>query len=392
VFDDDFVATSRERLAPDTAPLGPDEYVRIVDELRAGVTRDAESYATYDVLAVRGDNHCLVRPAMTLEGNDVSKLFVVETDDELIRQYVFFDPDALHDALDLLNELWSPDGMDPRHLQVESRYRRTFASGTADDFRALATDDFVFRDHRKLGMGVRGLDEYLATSGDFFGCGEMIISEVLDWSGPVLLLRATFRLLGDDQIADPQLRTVAVSRGDRLAAQEPFDPDDLDNARARFDELVAEHAGPPAAEPGGEVPDEPLRNLAVDLAMLTRRAIIDDEYDQLRRWQTDGFAVRIERRANPYRSLDGDMYVAGIRSTARLGLLPTEWEAIEIRGEQLALVRCDMIVPDTGDVLGIVALVHVDAQGRGLHTIEYEPEDIDIARRELDRRWAAMND
>jgi hypothetical protein len=86
------------------------------------------------------------------------------------------------------------------------------------------------------------------------------------------------------------------------------------------------------------------------------------------------------------------MYVAGIRSTARLGLLPTEWEAIEIRGEQLALVRCDMIVPDTGDVLGIVALVHVDAQGRGLHTIEYEPEDIDIARRELDRRWAAMND
>jgi hypothetical protein len=282
--------------------------------------------------------------------------------------------------------------MDPRHGQIESRYRRTFASGTVDDFRALATEDFVFRDQRKFGLGVRDLDEYLVTSGDFFGCGEMVITEVLDWSGPVLLLRATFRLVGDDQIADPQLISVTVSRGDRLAVQEPFDPDGLDAARARFDELVAEHAGSSPPEPGVEASDEPPRNLAVDLAMLTRRAIIDDEYDELRRWQTDGFAVRIERRANPYRSLDGDMYLAGIRSTARLGFLPTEWEPIEIRGEQLALVRCDMIVPDTGDVLGILALVHVDAQGRGLLTIEYEPEDIDIARSELDRRWAVMNE
>jgi hypothetical protein len=280
--------------------------------------------------------------------------------------------------------------MDPLHRLVESRYRRTFASGTVDDFRALATEDFVFRDQRKLGLGVRDLDEYLVTSGDFFGCGEMIITEVLDWSGPVLLLRATFRLVGDDQIADPQLLSVTVSRGDRLAVQEPFDPDDLDAARARFEELAAEHAGTSPPQPGVEESDERLRNLAVDLAMLTRRAIIDDEYDELRRWQTDGFTARIERRANPYRTLDGDMYLAGIQSTSRLGFRPTEWEAIEIRGEQLALVRCDMIVPDTGDVLGILTLMHVDAQGRGLHAIEYEPEDINIARGELDRRWAEI--
>lgn len=98
------------------------------------------------------------------------------------------------------------------------------------------------RDHRQLGMGIRNLDEYLASSSEFFGRVEIFAPVIIEWQPPVLFSSGSARIADTDYWISEADLMISTSRDGRIARQDCFDPGDIDGARARFDQLVAEYA------------------------------------------------------------------------------------------------------------------------------------------------------
>ena len=66
-----------------------------------------------------------------------------------------------------------------------------------------------------------------------------------------------------------------------------------------------------------------------------------------------------------------------------------ELEPIAIRGDSLALMRGSLRGDETDFVGGALVVNEVDSQGRGIANILFDPDDLDAAMEELDRRHVA---
>jgi ketosteroid isomerase-like protein len=114
--------------------------------------------------------------------------------------------------------------------------------------RAALPDDFVFHDQRRTGLGrlvgaaafVDSLAPVAEQAPDF--CIETLYTVAIDEHGMLDMARVFGTLAASGGAFETCYARLASWRGDRIVSMELFEPEDLDRARARFEELCARSA------------------------------------------------------------------------------------------------------------------------------------------------------
>ena len=154
---EDFVSVDHERFTLEPGKqIGRDEYVASVfDKEEYGV----EISASGEVIAVRGDDLCLVLNTFEIDGSVMERLVVVRTDDSRIVRTDWYDYTDLVGALDELDDQWAATGGCTAYADISKRLRRPSPIAISPAYRACLSDDFVWTDHRPLGLGEMSADE-----------------------------------------------------------------------------------------------------------------------------------------------------------------------------------------------------------------------------------------
>ena len=191
------------------------------------------------VLATAGDRLALWRSLVsgTYEGAafEVEFLQVIEVDrDDRLVANIVFDPDDRRAASRELLERWEKS--DAAHgLRLAAR--RAVLDRDLDRLRAELPDDFVFHDYRHSGVGrLEGIDAYLAWTASLLEASPDAILEPLYHVATAphasLTVAHTFGTLADGGAFESVF--VALSGP---GFTEVYELDDLERARARFEEL-----------------------------------------------------------------------------------------------------------------------------------------------------------
>jgi hypothetical protein len=119
---------------------------------------------------------------------------------------------------------------------------RAFLDRDLERCRAAIPDDFVFHDHRRSGAGrIEGADAWMAWNATLLEQSPDAISEPLYYVTSAahgsLVMGHTFGTLAAGGAFESVLLSLWLYRDDRPVALERFEPEDLDVARARFEEL-----------------------------------------------------------------------------------------------------------------------------------------------------------
>jgi hypothetical protein len=197
------------------------------------------------LLATASDRLMLQRNVWTVhEGghdSEVHALEVIEVDaEERIVAYVLFDPDDRRAASVEMLERFARSAVAP-WLSTQLEALRSILEHDVERLRAALPEDFVFDDHRRVGPGrIEGRDVFIEWMTSLFEQSSDAIVEPLYFLAvephAALMVAHNFGTLADGgafenifvQIWSPD--TVDV---------ELFELDDLDSARARFEELRA---------------------------------------------------------------------------------------------------------------------------------------------------------
>jgi hypothetical protein len=146
----------------------------------------------------------------------------------------------------------------PRNVQ---EYRRALLEGDLERLRAVLPGTFMFHDHRRTGGGrFERVDDYIGWLAALFELSSDAIIEPLYYIAAephgVLAVGHTIGTLADGGEFESVFASLAIHQGDRVTGVELFELEDLDIARARFEELRPK--GSPSASPergnGGGTP------------------------------------------------------------------------------------------------------------------------------------------
>ena len=212
-----------------------------------------------DCLATAGERLALERVAYTGELEDSSFegefLRLTEVDDAgHLRAVVHFDPDDRRGAaIEMLERyyrgegaLWTPPG------QIE--LVRALNDHDLVRARAALPDDFVFHDHRRTGVGrIGNADDYVASLAAVLELSPDLATDVLYHvargpHGSLGVGRMFGTLLEGGEFESVFVR-LNVYRDGRVVGTELFEVDDLERAKARFEELRDGSRQPPQAAP-----------------------------------------------------------------------------------------------------------------------------------------------
>ncbi len=164
------------------------------------------------------------------------------TADGLAVVWICFDPDDRAAASGELAELHLRR---TRPVTVRKFAERREAGRDLARLRASFTDDFFFRDHRRTGLGcLEGADAYLASVVALFELSpDAMVGRPLyflaDEPHATLSIARSFGTLAQGGDFDSVYAMIMVYGRDDLAGVELFELDDLDAARARFEESRA---------------------------------------------------------------------------------------------------------------------------------------------------------
>ena len=251
---EDFFSEHYERYDRRTVVSGADVHGRA--ELRVVVLSLFDvgiRFAAGTELAVRGERLCLGRGVFVSKDDlEISFLAVTEIDvDRRIRSQTLFDPDALAEALEVLDGRYIA-GEGAPHSRALTVGRALWVANRDLDFDtvgALLSPDLVSVDHQRIGFGTGDREDYLAN---------LPINEEL--ARPVREIAKTGFTVGNAfLIVHESIRTDAhgseyewlacivmhVDDSDRLDRIEWFALEDWDAALARLDELGADAPADP---------------------------------------------------------------------------------------------------------------------------------------------------
>ena len=166
----------------------------------------------------------------------------------------------------------------------------------------------------------------------------------------------------------------------RIARGDIFDTEQLEQARARFDELATAARAPARFE-----------NAATRQVERTTAAFA------ARDWQSFGafFAPEFrnyDRRAMVQLEIDREQFLESYRQIIEITSAPPEHDLLATRGDRLALVllRWQGAAGDIGPTeIDWLLVVEVDTRGDGIAGVTFGPGDIDAAYAELDARFEA---
>jgi ketosteroid isomerase-like protein len=246
--------------------------------------------------------------------------------------------------------------------------------------RAALPDDFVFDDHRRTGLGrLEGADAYLPAVAAVFEQSPDAIGETLHYlevdTHGCLSVTRLFGTLVDGGPFENVAVQISHLRGSRFVAVELFELEDLERARARFDELR---------------PD-PLR-IPPNAASRTRdrcfAAAAADDWAALRALACERFVFE-DRSKAALLSGDLDPWIESVRYLQSEGGTPTR-ERIGTAGERIVIERITWTeAPTSRFELEHLVVVEVDAEGRFAASIKFDPDDRAAAFLEAELRFAA---
>jgi ketosteroid isomerase-like protein len=247
--------------------------------------------------------------------------------------------------------------------------------------RATLADDFVLADHRPARLGlIEGADAgagSYAALWDLAPDAQIAVGSTLAYARYGLVgLARIFGTLRDGGTFENPTASVAIVADGRITRLELFEPEHVDAALARFAELRPDplRIPPNAASRNGD-----------------RLREISEAGD----WDAYGAScapafVFEDRRRFIRLTGDRDMYIANGRWIAFMGWFSISHTLLATAGDRLALEHIRFIgAPDAPDAeVEVLALREVDAEGRLVAVIVFDPDDRRAASVELFERYA----
>jgi class 3 adenylate cyclase/tetratricopeptide (TPR) repeat protein/ketosteroid isomerase-like protein len=347
---------------------------------------------TSELLATRGERLALMRASFSAEPHGGARvesehLLLLESGDTPPVAITIFDSEALDAAHAELDRRFAAGEGAPYAELLEriEAFRRAGASGDRESLDAILPRDFQIVSHRHLSSpGVPiARDLYLRFLSQPNAVGEFDLHahlrlDHLRLSSSAAIGESTwYGTLAGGAFEVPVV-FVFPHDGRRFRSWELFDPDQLDAARARFEQLSR---GPGAAR---------IENAATRADRLLERAWAARDWEGYCASYAPHFRS-IDRRALMQLEVDRDTMLAGLWPFFDAGVARSS-EALATRGEHLALIRTRLSGSTGQSGLSEVELLQVietDAEGRRIAAVAFETEAEDAARAELDARHAA---
>lgn len=330
-------------------------------------------------VALRGERLVLARHSFTAPnwpGLDTETIDVVESGaDGRIVAEIAFDPEDIEAAIAELDTRYLAGEAAP-YAHTWSVILQGYAAVERHEIPAW-TPDAVNIDHRRAAAFAPGeLSPYLHAMWDQTPDASIYIEAVhrLTSFGAVVthVAKATSHQGFEGEWREITLSTI---EGDRINRSEMFDEADLDAALAKFDELSQ--------------PAQRLENAASKAheRLLTHLAAHD--WDAMAQTMTDDIVVDDRRHVVNAGVRHGrEAAIADSRAIADLGVMTTTSTAIAARGEHLILTRLRAFGADPESFqIEILHLVQVVRDDQVAAIVMFDPDDIEAAFEELDKRY-----
>jgi ketosteroid isomerase-like protein len=301
----------------------------------------------------------------------------------------YFHPERTEDALARFDELTAPND-DQLLLNASARvaaaFPRIFNERDWDAAERVYAGDVVFEDKRPgLNTVVRGRDaqiEQLRVMAEL-GTQEAGRTEILAVRGERLVLFRAAWSVTDEEGSVHEIETLLVQEIDetgRICALTVFAPDDVDGATA---ELELRHV---KAEGAGR-----LENAATRFIEQLHAALVQErDMERFYALHAEPFELH-DRRAGLRHVVRGLHQIQGyVEASFDVGMRDfRHLETIAIRGDRIALTRRLYVSSIDGAVAEAEWLVidEVDADGRVVRAVVFDPLDVEAALDELDDRY-----
>ena len=340
------------------------------------------------VLATAGDRLVLERRLWTgMEGEfEVESLELTEVDAEgRAVALIVFDPDDRRAAgREMFERYYAGDaGGSPQVALARALNAHDLAR-----LRAVLPADFHFHDHRRTGVGrIGNADDYVASIAALFEQSPDVTFETLYLAAVhergALAVARMFGTLVDGGAFESVFLRIIMHRGGRVVGAELFELEDMERARARFDELCTA----PTGHAGMRIRIRP--NAA------TRASDRWHAAGAARDWKVLGdlYAPDIvyeDRRAGLRTTADRDTLLASNQFTWAEGSFASP-ATLATAGDRLALRQLDWTLRDPqGRLLSEVELlevVEVDGHGRVVAVVHFDAADRRAASLEMNERY-----
>src|SRR5262249_18309739 len=361
------------------------ETLRFYFELRS-------SRFTPQLLAARGDRLALVRWRFEGSGSDIGAseiafLELLEVDDHGGGVgAVICDPDDLDAAYVELDARYAA-GEAAAYARTWASLRRFGRAAAARDWEQLASlfaPDYVVEDHRLLGWGtLHSLDEYLTyvhTLVDLSPDARWRLDHVLaldDWRSLAVVSAVGSRDGGPFEI--PYVVVAGSGPAGRNRAP-PLRPGDRVDAARACSETLASPVPPPRLE-----------NAATRYANRMMDAWEAHDWERVAAAFAPGFRL-MDRRRMLRIELDRDGWLDNLRYLFDMHSSRFTSQLLAARGDRLALVRV-LWQGAHGDAgfrrVGDLVVHEFDDRGDCVVVVGFDPDALDAAYAELDRRYAA---
>jgi class 3 adenylate cyclase/tetratricopeptide (TPR) repeat protein len=382
VLADDFVATSHDSVMGqiDGGVFGKHRFLEIAFD---PATYAPTSTQDIELVAVRGDDRCLVRTTVTTaEGDQYERLNVVELRDGLCVRIDAFPHDQLGAAQIALDHAWLTSlgfaDDHPFYELIELFYH--------SDPTALArafSDEFRYVEHRRLSFPDGDRSQLLVNANTQLGALEVVIPRYL---------RLTERFALGERIEQtaggaaqmPGLYLTALGADGRIEYMEVFDVDDEDAAIAGFDRLLAEERS------GGSLLG-PLTNAAWELVREAQLVKVNDgDRERFASFLADDF-VAITHDSIMEQADDGifdkTRWIGAAFDPAFGPTSSQEVELIAVRSDDRCLFRSRVTTAE-GDLHERLNVLEV-RDGLAANLDVFPHDQLGAALTTLDRRWVS---
>lgn len=346
------------------------------------------------LLATRGERHAALRTLVEF-GEDprnpssIDSIVLVEVDAEhALTWWCRYDVEDVDEALEALDERFI-ETLDPLEAQLASSCRDVLRAINGRDLGALRTfyaPEMEGHDHRLASWGTLRGDDYFRS-----------VEAMIELAPDVRMVTDHVRIRGRAVLVDArwagtreggrfESAFVMVSDVDdegRTIRSDLFDPEHLDRARARFEEIAA----PTAPDRLRELAD---RNGAVRAFRAVTDAFRARDLEAMRVCLASDMVWENRR---PYSQVKGDaeLAVASLRTRIDQGASPTRLDVVGTAGDRIAVVRLLWTGESEGGPFEMEALEvgEVDEQGRLVRVVGHDADDWREAQRVAWERWAA---
>ncbi|MEY2567023.1 MAG: hypothetical protein QOE35_1552 [Actinomycetota bacterium] len=356
----------------------------VISNLRSIVGTGGTTRITSSVVATRGERHA-VRMLRFHGGSlahdrfEVQTLQASELDEQgLVLRTFVYEPDDLARAVEQMHARYlAGEGQATADaLEVGDAFAAAYERRDWEAYEALLTEDVAVIDHRSMAFPPRDRASFLASTGALTASVDhdrmiRLSTPRLSAHGAVAVVLQT-GVYGDGVPFERIMVLIGMIRDGRFSRLEYFDASQLDAALARFEELASGDVVRPSANSAVETSRRLIDlTIAVDVdavaATYAPAAVIDDRRAGLASVVTGPEAMRMSAQAM------ADVTSADITTLAT-------------RGDRLTLGSVLWRGDDRFEI-ETVHVLEVDDRSLIVGNVVFDPDDLDAAYAELDRRY-----